>query len=134
MYLLDTDVLSLLRRPDRNPGVARWFDGVADRDLWLSAVTIGEIARGIARQRPRDAVFAAELDAWFATLRRDYDSRILPFGPDEAALWGDLSARLGHASADLMIAATALTHGLTVVTRNLRHHEPTGAPVLDPGI
>ncbi|WP_299820456.1 type II toxin-antitoxin system VapC family toxin [uncultured Jannaschia sp.] len=133
MYLLDTDVLSLLRRPDRNPAVARWLDGVADRDLWLSAVTIGEIARGIALQRPRDADFAAELEAWFAVLRRDYASRVLPFGPAEAALWGELSARLGHASADLMIAATAMARGLTVVTRNLRHYEPTGAAVLDPG-
>ena len=133
MYLLDTDVLSLLRRPDRNPGVARWIDGVADRDLWLSAVTIGEIARGIALQRPRDPAFASDLDAWFAVLRRDYDSRILPFGPVEAALWGELSGRLGNASADLMIAATALTHGLTIVTRNVQHYAPTGADLLDPG-
>lgn len=132
MYLIDTDVLSLLRRPARVPAVARWLDSVADDQLWLSAVTMGEIARGIELQRPRDPRFAADLEVWHDTLQRDYAARVLPFGLAEAEIWGRLSARIGNGSADLMIAATALARDLTVVTRNIRHHAPTGVRTLDP--
>ena len=84
MYLLDTDVLSLLRRPDRAPEVAAWMAGQVDADLHLSAVTLGEVTRGIEHERPRDAVFAADLDAWLAVISRRYVERVLPFGPSEA--------------------------------------------------
>lgn len=132
MYLLDTDILSLLRRPARAPAVAAWLDSVSDDDIWLSAITVGEIARGIALQRPRDPVFAHDLEAWLDTLLVVYGDRLLPFGAVEAAAWGDLSARIGNASADLMIAATALCRDLTIVTRNTRHYTNTGVRFLDP--
>ena len=133
MYLIDTDVLSLLRRPERAPAVARWIAGQADADLFLSAVTLGEVTRGIELQRPRDPGFAADLDAWLAVISTRHADRVLPFGAAEAALWGRLCATVGHVSIDLMIAATARSRGLTVVTRNLRHYAGTEVPTLDPG-
>lgn len=133
MFLIDTDVLSLLRRPERAPRVADWIARARDADLYLSAITLGEIARGIALARPRDPGFAAYLDTWTATILGRYGDRVLPFGAEEAAIWGRTCAALGHVSTDLMIAATARAAGLTVVTRNLRHFEGAGVPVLDPG-
>ena len=132
MYLIDTDVLSLLRRPDRAPAVARWVTVQADADLYLSAITLGEVTRGIELQRPRDPGFAADLDGWLAVISTRYAGRVVPFGPADAVLWGQLCAAVGHVSIDLMIAATAKGRGLTVVTRNLRHHAGTGVPTLDP--
>ena len=133
MYLIDTDVLSLLRRPERAPAVAGWIAGQADADLFLSAVTLGEVTRGIELQRPRDPGFAADLDAWLAVISTRHADRVLPFGAAEAALWGRLCATVGHVSIDLMIAATARSRSLTVVTRNLRHYAGTEVPTLDPG-
>lgn len=132
MYLIDTDVLSLMRRPDRAPAAARWMAGQADADLYLSAVTLGEVARGVEMQRPRDPGFAADLDAWLTAISTRYAGRVLAFGPTEAMVWGRICASVGHVSVDLMIAATAKAHGLTVVTRNLRHFAGSGVPVLDP--
>jgi predicted nucleic acid-binding protein len=132
MYLIDTDVLSLLRRPERSPAVARWITTQADAHLHLSAVTLGEVSRGIELKRPRDPSFAADLAAWLAAIQTRYAERVLPFGPAEAVLWGRLCAAVGHVSVDLMIAATAKERGLTVVTRNLRHYIGTNVPTIDP--
>lgn len=132
VYLLDTGILSMLRRPTRAPMVAAWLDGVSDEDIWFSAITVGEIARGIALQRPRDPVFAHDLEAWLDTLLVVYGDRILSFGAAEAATWGQLSANIGNVSADLTIAATALCRDLTIVTRNTRHYTETGVRILDP--
>ena len=132
MYLIDTDVLSALRRPDRNPEVVGWVSAQRAADLYLSVVTVGEIERGIARERARNPGFADRLGAWLDNLLRLYSERILPVDTSVARRWGCLTGEHGHGSADLLIAATALEHGLTVVTRNLRHFEPTGVAVLDP--
>ncbi|MYH10486.1 MAG: type II toxin-antitoxin system VapC family toxin [Gemmatimonadales bacterium] len=132
MFLLDTDVLSAHRRPDRTPAIANWLSSRRTVDLHLSVVSIGEIERGIARQRARDAAFAEALASWLDRVLRLYGDRILGIDAPTARRWGQLSASIGHQGADLLIAATALEHGLTVVTRNVRHYEPTGVPVLDP--
>jgi toxin FitB len=132
MFLLDTVVLSELRKRDRNPNVVRWLtDKVAD-DIFLSAVTIGEIERGIVRQRGKDPAFAEALESWLDRTIQIYGDRILPVDTQTARRWGSLSARIGNDGADLLIAATALEHGLTVVTRNIRHFEPTGVALIDP--
>ena len=130
MFLLDTDVLSALRRRERNPEIARWVGTQRTTDLYLSVVTVGEIEGGIARQQRRDPDFARELATWLDRLLGWYGERVLPVDIPTARRWGRLSADLGHAGADLVIAATALEHGLTVVTRNVRHFEPTGVPVI----
>jgi predicted nucleic acid-binding protein len=95
-------------------------------------VSIGEIERGIARQRSMDAAFAEELATWLKRLLRTHSELLLDVDLPVARRWGQLSAALGHDSADLLIAATALEHGLTVLTRNLRHFTPTGVATLDP--
>lgn len=132
MFLLDTVVLSELRKRDRNPNVVRWLTGASADGVFLSAVTIGEIERGIVRQRAKDVAFAEALESWFDRTIQIYIDRILPVDTRVARRWGSLSARIGNDGADLLIAATALEHGLTVVTRNTRHFEPTGVALIDP--
>ena len=130
MFLLDTDVLSALRRRERNPEIARWVGTQRTTDLYLSVVTVGEIERSIMRQQRRDPGFVRGLALWLDRLLAWYGERILPVDVATARRWGRLSATLGQDSVDLLIAATALEHGLTVVTRNVRHFEPTGVPVV----
>ena len=132
MYLVDTDILSALRKQKRDPRIARWMSAQRTTDLYLSVVTVGEIERGITAQLDRDPAFAERLGTWLDGVLRVYADRILPIDLPVARRWGRLSQSLGHGGADLLIAATALEHGLTVVTRNVRHFEPTGAGVLDP--
>ena len=132
MFLLDTVVLSELRKRDLNPNVVRCMTGQVADNIFLSAVTIGEIERGIARQRGKDPAFAEALESWLDRTIRIYGDRILPVDTQTARRWGSLSARIGNDGADLLIAATALEHGLTVVTRNIRHFEPTGVALIDP--
>ena len=132
MLLLDTDVLSALRRRDRNPGLVRWVEAQPTSDLHISVITVGEIERGITQQRRRNPTFAEELANWLGRVLFWYGDRVLLVDTATARRWGQLSANLGHNGADLLIAATALENGLTVVTRNVRHFEPTGVPTLDP--
>ena len=132
MFLLDTDMLSALRRRERNPEAVHWVATQRISDLYLSVVTVGEIERGITRQQRRDPSFAQELALWLDRVLAWYSDRILLVDVATARRWGQLSATLGHDGADLIIAATALEHGLTVVTRNVRHFEPTGVPTVNP--
>lgn len=132
MFLLDTVVLSELRKRRRDPGVAAWIERQRTADLFLSVVTVGEIERGIALMRARDSRFADALAAWLDRALALYGDRILPFDLPAARRWGRLAAATGNDGADLMIAATALEHGLTVVTRNVAHFAPAGVPTLDP--
>lgn len=132
MFLLDTDVLSALRRRERQPAVVSWVSAQRTSDLYLSVVTIGEIQRGIEQQERENLAFARDLTTWLAGVLAWYGERILPIDLPTARRWGRLSARLGNEQPDLLIAATALERGLTVVTRNVRHFETTGVTVLDP--
>jgi predicted nucleic acid-binding protein len=132
MFLIDTVTLSELRRRQRNPMVVAWFEQQRTTDLFISVISIGEIERGIARQRAIDPGFADAFALWLDRVLTLYGERVVPFDLRTARRWGTLSAALGNGSADLMIAATALEHGLTVVTRNISDFEPTGAAVLDP--
>ena len=132
MYLIDTVVLSELRKTQRDARLTSWIERQRTTDLFVSVITMGEIERGIARQRARDANFAAALAAWLDRVLVLYGERILPFDLQVARRWGQLSATLGNDSADLIISATALEHGLTVVTRNVSYFEPTGVPTLNP--
>ena len=132
MFLIDTDVLSALRKPERNPAIVRWIRAQRTADLHVSVVTVGEIERGVASQWRRDPAFARVLAAWLDTVISLYSERILPIDLSVARRWGRLSEAVGHEGADLLIAATAIENGLTVVTRNVRHFEPTGVPAVDP--
>jgi predicted nucleic acid-binding protein len=132
MFIIDTDVLSALAKRRREPNASRWIARQRTTSLFLSVITIGEIERGIAKQRTRDAGFAIRLASWLDQVLAAYGDRVLPFGLAAARRWGALSAGLGHGGADLQIAATALEHGLTVVTRNTAHFAATGVPVFNP--
>jgi hypothetical protein len=132
MFLIDTVTLSELRRRERDPKVVKWFERQRTADLFLSVVSIGEIERGIARQRAIDPGFAGALAEWLDRVVTLYGERIVPFDLRATRRWGALSAAFGNDSADLMIAATALENGFTVVTRNVSDFEPAGVPVLDP--
>jgi toxin FitB len=132
MYLLDTMVLSELRKSRRDPALVKWLRGVRPTDLFLSVVTIGEIERGIAKQRRADPVFAERLAGWLDGILRYYATRILAVDLSIARRWGRLADAHGHAGPDLLIAATAIDQGLAVVTRNVRHFQGTGVPLVDP--
>ena len=132
MFLLATVGLSARRRRDRNPRAVCWVETQRAADLHLGVVTVGEIERGIAQQKRRNPSFAQDLAVWLDRVLAWYGDRILPIDAGAARRWGQLSATLGYDSADLLIAATALENGLTVVTRNVRHFEPTGVSMLNP--
>jgi toxin FitB len=132
MFLVDTDVLSALAKRRRHANVEGWIERQRSGDLFISVISIGEIERGIALQRSKDQPFASILAIWLDHVLNVYGDRVLPFDLAAARRWGLLSAALGHHGADLQIAATALEHGLTVVTRNVSHFEPAGVPVFDP--
>lgn len=132
MLILDTNVLSALRRPERSPAVAGWLARQDESQLYLSVITLGEIERGIARQDELNPPFARDLRIWMTRTVTLFSDRLLPFGAAEAQLWGRLSARIGHAGADLLIAATALAHDATVVTGNVADFRPSGCRIIDP--
>jgi hypothetical protein len=132
IFLVDTDVISGLRRADRSCELTEWISGQRTADLFLSVVTIGEIERGIAQQAGRDPEFAGALAAWLDRILDWYGDRVIGIDIATARLWGELSAKIGNNNTELLIAATALVHGLTVATRNVRHFEGTGARVFNP--
>jgi toxin FitB len=132
VYLLDTMVLSELRKRQRNPRLVAWLKNTRPVDLYLSVVTIGEVERGIAKQHRLDPAFAARLTVWLDATLRHYEGRIVPVDIAVARRWGQLADAHNYAGADLLIAATALEHGLTVVTRNVRHFAGTGVLLFDP--
>lgn len=134
MFLLDTNVLSALRRPSlsRNQRAAGWVAGKPADSHLISAITLGEIERGIVKQRAIDPSHAADLQAWLDAVIAAFASRILPVDTDVAREWGRLSQRVGRDDADILIAATARVRGLTVVTRTVSDFAPLDVRVVDP--
>jgi len=131
MYLLDTNVVSELRRIRPHGAVLAWLESVADEDLHLSAVTIGEIQAGIEITREQDRDKAAEIEAWLEQVARTYN--ILNMDARTFRLWARLMHRRSDALLeDAMIAATATVHSLTVVTRNVRDFGRLGVRTMNP--
>jgi predicted nucleic acid-binding protein len=135
MYLVDTDVISEARKGDRtNRGVRRFFDRArADEEaLYVSVITIGEIRRGVELIRYRgDTRQARRLEAWLERILKEFDENVIDFGHDEAQVWGRLRVPHPENALDKQIAATALTHDLTVVTGNTTHYTGLGVAVLN---
>jgi predicted nucleic acid-binding protein len=131
MYLLDSNVVSELRKPRPHGAVVAWIEGIADADLYLSAVTLGEIQAGIEITREQDVLKAAELEAWAEQVGASYN--VLPMDAASFRLWAKLMHRQSDTVyEDAMIAACALKHKLTVVTRNVGDFAHFQVPLLNP--
>lgn len=131
MYLLDTNIVSELRRPRPHGGVLSWFRDVPAAELRISAVTIGEIQAGIEITREQDPAKAAELEAWLDKALETYD--LLPVDAAAFREW----ARIMHGQSDTllqdaMIGAVAIVNRLTVATRNVRDFERLGVKTVNP--
>lgn len=134
-YLLDTCLLSELVKPVPHAAVLEWMAAQQAGNLFVSAMTLGELERGVMKlpaSRRRN-----ELTAWLSQVALGFEDRVLPFDRETAHVWADMCARAevkGRplAAFDSIIAATALEHGLTVVTRNERDFEPAGVPLMNP--
>ncbi|MCY4040622.1 MAG: type II toxin-antitoxin system VapC family toxin [Gammaproteobacteria bacterium] len=132
MYIIDTDILSALREKRRDARIERWIESRRPSDLFLSVVTVAEMECQIARENDSDPKAGRELGAWIDRLLDLYQNRIIGVDLAIAKRWGRLSTEVGHEGADLLIAATALERGLTVVTLNVSRFRPTGVQTLDP--
>ena len=131
MYLLDTNVVSELRKPKPHGAVLAWIDALEDTQLHLSAVTIGEIQVGIELTREQDEKKASEIEAWLELVATSYN--VLPMDAAAFRAWAQLMHRKSDTVyEDAMIAATAKIHGLTVVTRNVADFKSFGVPLLNP--
>lgn len=136
MYLIDTNVISEARKQRKaNPGVRDFFKTTISNEtpVFISVITIGELRRGVELIRHRgDLEQASVLEQWLKTIIRDYADNILPFGLEEAEIWGKLRAPNHENALDKQIAASALLYDLTLVSRNTKDFSGTGVRVLNP--
>lgn len=131
MYLLDTNVISELRRPRPHGAVVAWLEGVVDHDLHLSAATLGELQAGVEMTREQDPEKADQIEKWIDQVAQTWN--VLPLDGRTLRIWAKLMhKRSDDLLLDALIAATALTHHLVVVTRNVRDFAPLGVEILNP--
>ncbi|MGH9482425.1 MAG: type II toxin-antitoxin system VapC family toxin [Terriglobales bacterium] len=131
-YLLDTNVISETRKIRADSGVMAFLAAADAAGLYLSVLTLGELRKGIAAKRRTDPIAARRLGEWLDSIESVFADRVLPVDAAAAKRWGELSAGGSLPVVDTLIAATALSRGLTLVTRNLRDVQATGVPGLDP--
>jgi predicted nucleic acid-binding protein len=132
-FLIDTNIISEVRKGARcDPHVSAWYSSIADEDIFLSTLVLGEIRRGIELARPRDADKAAALERWLREVAAAFDGRVLGIDNAVSDNWGRMSAIRPVPVVDCLLAATALTNGLTLVTRNDRDVAGIGVKVLNP--
>lgn len=132
-YLIDTNIISEIRKGARcDARVSAWYASIADEDLFLSALVLGEIRKGVELARPRDPDKAMALERWLRDVEDAFNGRVLGIDNAVSDQWGRMSAIRSVPVVDGLLAATALTHGLTLVTRNDRDVADLGAMVLNP--
>jgi toxin FitB len=132
-YLVDTNVLSELRKGNRcNRAVREWASTLADEEIFISVLTIGEIRRGIESIRRRDLKASAALDSWLARIHATHSARLIGVDHAIAEEWGRMSVPNPPPVVDGLLAATAKMLGLTLATRDIGDVEPTGVPCVDP--
>jgi hypothetical protein len=131
-YLLDTCLISELRKTSCNSGVAAWMSSIEPDEIFLSVITLGEIRRGIELYRSKDAKASGALERWLLGLESHYAERVLPITAAITDRWGRLSPNQPLPVSDGLIAATGLEHKLTVVTRNVADFQRSGVNSLNP--
>jgi hypothetical protein len=131
-FLLDTNVVSETRRRTPDPKLVAWLSRADPSDLFISAMTLGEIAKGVALRAKQNPTQAAGLEQWLAAIRAVYANRIIAIDADIAEAWGRLDAKRNFPVVDGLLAATALVRGMTVATRNIRDFADAGVLVLNP--
>jgi predicted nucleic acid-binding protein len=131
-YLLDTNFISETRKIRADAGVTAFLSASDATGLFLSVLTLGELRRGVEAKRRTDSATSARLSAWVDGIETTFADRILPVDVAAARHWGELSAGRSLPVIDTLIAATAITRGLTLVTRNTRDVAATGVPLVDP--
>ena len=133
--LFDTNILAELVKPNGNPAVHAALAGIPTTNVFLNVLNVGEIVKGIALLAPGPK--KTHLTKWLVGIESDYGERVLPLDVETARNWGELTARAQRKGivfppADGLLAATALRHGLHVMTRNAKHFEASGVLVIDP--
>ena len=131
-YLLDTNVISETRKIRADAGVMAFLAAADAAGLFLSVLTLGELRKGVEAKRRIDSLTAARLGAWVDGIETTFADRVLPVDAPAARLWGELSAARTLPVIDTLIAATAITRGMTLVTHNTRDLAGTGVPLVDP--
>lgn len=131
-FLLDTNVISETRLRVSDAGVLTWLETVDQADLYLSVLTLGELAKGIARKRLKDPAAADSLEHWRLGIVSLFSDRIVPVDVEIASVWGELNAKRPLPVIDALLAATALAKGMTLVTRNTKDVAGTGVATLNP--
>lgn len=132
-YLIDTNVISELRKGDRcDPAVAEWWAKVGEDELWISALVLGEIRRGIELSRRRDPQKAKALEAWLEEVVAGFGHRVLQVDEQVADEWGRMNAIRPLPVIDALLAATARANGLIFVTRNGSDVQGVGVDILNP--
>ena len=132
-YLLDTNIISEVRKGKRcDVNVARWYQAIDDRDIYLSVLVVGEIRKGIELARRRDRVKATNLERWLKTICDEFAERILPITQTIADEWGRMNSPKPTPVIDGLLAATAKQHGLTLATRNVKDITHIGASIINP--
>ena len=130
-YLLDTNVISETRKSRPDAGVIAFLSAAGAESLFLSVLTLGELRKGVALKRRTDSVAAVHLGMWVEGIETNFADRILHIDSATASRWGELSAGRSLPVIDMLIAATALSRDLTLVTRNTRDFDSTGALLID---
>jgi predicted nucleic acid-binding protein len=132
-WLVDTNVISEVRKGPRcHAGVAAWWTKVEDRDLFLSVLTLGEIRKGTEAVRPRDPARAAALETWLVEVVDAFGPRVLGIDARVVDAWGRMAAIRSVPVVDALLGATALVHGIVLVTRNTSDVDGLGIPLLNP--
>jgi len=132
-FLLDTNILSELRKENRcDAGVRQWFEEAASDELFISVLVLGEIRQGIERIRQRDSAQARALEKWLRWVATEFADRVLPVNEEVADQWGRLGFRQPVPVLDAFLAATAITHDLSVVSRDEDRFRNTGVRVVNP--
>ena len=131
-YLLDTNVLSETRKKRSDVGVIAFLQAVDSSSLYISVLTLGELRKGVAKKQREDAEAAKRLADWVDGLEYSFADRILGIDAATARLWGDWSSERPRPVVDTLLAATAVLHGMTLVTRNIRDVRGIEMKLLDP--